>query len=465
MAGSTPGATRDADAGAAADRASEALAQLVAPGCTGAVAVDRAPAMPALDLQRDAAGRRRPARPCPRPRCAARAHVELAVAHADLRLVCGPRGRCRWASSFRSGRAQPRRRPLVNGEAERAGSSRAREIRGLMETSLGVRPGCLRGELTGSRPHRGRRHRKGRCHTRRASLPRLHRGFAPAKASPGPGKVVPPPGGTSCATVRRSNERSRIAAMRRIRDARHNRRSRWRRDGRVRMRDNPRVTNPDRLTGLDASFLALEEGGAHMHVGSVLAVRRRGARLRGVRRAARAPARPGPALPPEARLPAARAEPSGLGRRSALQPQLPRAPHRAARSPPASTSCGASPGACSPSGWTAPSRCGSSGWSTASATTASRSICKTHHCLVDGISGVDIATVLFDLEPDPPERRSRRSRGSRGPSRSRDRAARRRARGARRRRRSGSRARRPARDAIRGARSPRAPRRSAASPR
>ena len=37
---------------------------------------------------------------------------------------------------------------------------------------------------------------------------------------------------------------------------------------------NPRqsraVPNSDRLTGLDASFLALEKGGAHMHVGSVL---------------------------------------------------------------------------------------------------------------------------------------------------------------------------------------------------
>ena len=30
-------------------------------------------------------------------------------------------------------------------------------------------------------------------------------------------------------------------------------------------------------------------------------------------------------------------------------------------------------------------------------------ICKTHHALVDGISGVDILTVLFDLEPDPIE--------------------------------------------------------------
>ena len=30
------------------------------------------------------------------------------------------------------------------------------------------------------------------------------------------------------------------------------------------------MPNPDRLTGLDASFLALEKHGAHMHVGSVL---------------------------------------------------------------------------------------------------------------------------------------------------------------------------------------------------
>src|SRR5215211_1207805 len=28
---------------------------------------------------------------------------------------------------------------------------------------------------------------------------------------------------------------------------------------------------------------------------------------------------------------------------------------------------------------------------------------KTHHALVDGVSGVDIATVLFDLDADPPE--------------------------------------------------------------
>src|SRR6266545_6504810 len=30
------------------------------------------------------------------------------------------------------------------------------------------------------------------------------------------------------------------------------------------------VSNPDRLSGLDASFLALEDAGPHMHVGSVI---------------------------------------------------------------------------------------------------------------------------------------------------------------------------------------------------
>ena len=28
-------------------------------------------------------------------------------------------------------------------------------------------------------------------------------------------------------------------------------------------------------------------------------------------------------------------------------------------------------------------------------------VCKSHHCLVDGVSGVDITTVLFDAEPEP----------------------------------------------------------------
>ena len=40
--------------------------------------------------------------------------------------------------------------------------------------------------------------------------------------------------------------------------------------GRSNATQSATVPNPDRLTGLDASFLALEKSGAHMHVGSVL---------------------------------------------------------------------------------------------------------------------------------------------------------------------------------------------------
>ena len=67
------------------------------------------------------------------------------------------------------------------------------------------------------------------------------------------------------------------------------------------------MANPDRLTGLDASFLALEKDGAHMHVGSVLLFEGPGAGLRRVRRADRARPAPRPALPPAARVPAVRA--------------------------------------------------------------------------------------------------------------------------------------------------------------
>ena len=43
---------------------------------------------------------------------------------------------------------------------------------------------------------------------------------------------------------------------------------------------------------------------------------------------------------------------------------------------------------------------------------------KTHHALVDGVSGVDIVSVLFDTAREPmPDRAARRRRGSRAPSR------------------------------------------------
>ena len=43
-------------------------------------------------------------------------------------------------------------------------------------------------------------------------------------------------------------------------------------------------------------------------------------------------------------------------------------------------------------------------------------ITKTHHSLIDGIAGVDLATVLFDLSPDPPPTPSPGAPGSRTPS-------------------------------------------------
>ena len=55
-----------------------------------------------------------------------------------------------------------------------------------------------------------------------------------------------------------------------------------------------------------------------------------------------------------------------------------------------------------PSSSTAPSRCGRAGSSRASSDGRFALIFKTHHSLVDGVSGVDLATVLFDLEREPP---------------------------------------------------------------
>ena len=125
-------------------------------------------------------------------------------------------------------------------------------------------------------------------------------------------------------------------------------------------------------------------------------------------------AAPRPALPPEARLPAARAEPARVGRRPALQrayhvrhTALP-GPAGEARAAPARRRVFAQRLDRTKPLWELwlVDRVGDDRFAI---------ISKTHHALVDGISGVDIATVLFDLEPDPPERAPAR-RGCRGPS-------------------------------------------------
>jgi diacylglycerol O-acyltransferase / wax synthase len=162
------------------------------------------------------------------------------------------------------------------------------------------------------------------------------------------------------------------------------------------------VANPDRLSGLDASFLALEKDGAHMHVGSVLVLEGDAPAYEDLiaqieRRLHLVPRyRQKLAFPPLAQArpvwvddphfnvgyhvrhtalpePAGEAELRRLAGRVFSQ-QLDRAKPL----------------------WEIwlVERCGDDRFAL---------VCKTHHALVDGISGVDIITVLFDLEPDPPE--------------------------------------------------------------
>ena len=168
------------------------------------------------------------------------------------------------------------------------------------------------------------------------------------------------------------------------------------------MRDNPHVTNPDRLTGLDASFLALEEGGAHMHVGSVLLfdgdappyedlighVERRLALVPRYRQKLAFPplvqSRPVWIDDPHFNIGyhvrhTALPEPAGERELRRLAGRL--FAQRLDRSKPVWEL------------WLV-DRVGDDRFAL---------ISKTHHCLVDGISGVDIATVLFDLDADPPE--------------------------------------------------------------
>jgi diacylglycerol O-acyltransferase len=162
------------------------------------------------------------------------------------------------------------------------------------------------------------------------------------------------------------------------------------------------VTNPDRLTGLDASFLALEEGGAHMHVGSVLLFHGEAPAYEDLfghvqRRLDLVPRyRQKLAFPPlvqsrpvwvddphfnagyhvrHTALP----EPAGEKELRRLAGRL--FAQRLDRSKPLWEL------------WLV-DRVGDDRFAL---------ISKTHHCLVDGISGVDIATVLFDLDAEPPE--------------------------------------------------------------
>jgi diacylglycerol O-acyltransferase len=160
------------------------------------------------------------------------------------------------------------------------------------------------------------------------------------------------------------------------------------------------MANPDRLTGLDASFLALEDAGAHMHVGSCMLfegeapdyddfVAQLDSRLHLVPRYRQklafpplSQARPvwvdDPHFNPGYHVRhTALPEPASLEQLRNLTGRV--LAQRLDRTKPL---------------WEI--------WLVQRVEGGRFAmISKTHHCLVDGVSGVDIATVLFDLEPDP----------------------------------------------------------------
>ena len=161
------------------------------------------------------------------------------------------------------------------------------------------------------------------------------------------------------------------------------------------------MANPDRLTGLDASFLALEDGGAHMHVGSVLLfdgeppdhedlVAQIGRRLALVPRYRQKLAFPPLVQSRPVWIDDPHFNPGYHVRHTALAPPAGEAElrrlagrifaQRLDRAKPLWEL------------WLV-DRVGEGRFAV---------ITKTHHCLVDGVSGVDIATVLFDLDADPP---------------------------------------------------------------
>ena len=87
----------------------------------------------------------------------------------------------------------------------------------------------------------------------------------------------------------------------------------------------------DRLSAVDASFLAQERANSHMHIGAVLLLRGPGPGVRRFPQPHPVAAAPRAALPAQAGVPAAGDRPADLDRRPELQPRVPRPPHRAAR--------------------------------------------------------------------------------------------------------------------------------------
>jgi diacylglycerol O-acyltransferase / wax synthase len=164
------------------------------------------------------------------------------------------------------------------------------------------------------------------------------------------------------------------------------------------------MANPDRLSGLDASFLALEQGGAHMHVGSVLLldgpapsyeelVAAIDSRLHLVPRY-----RQKLAFPPLGQgRPVWVDDPHFNAGYHVRHTALPKPAGREELERLAGRMFSQSLDRSKPLWeiWLVES-VGADGFAL---------VCKTHHALVDGIAGVDIMAVLLDLDPEGSARR------------------------------------------------------------
>ena len=175
------------------------------------------------------------------------------------------------------------------------------------------------------------------------------------------------------------------------------------------------MASGDRLTGLDSSFLHLEDGPAHMHVASTLVFEGPAPDYVEFRDHIESRLRLVPRFRQKLRfVPYAQGRPVWVD-----DPQFNldyHVRHTALPEPDPSSSCARSRRASSANGSTAASRSGSCGSSTGSRGGRFAIVGKSHHCLVDGVSGMDITTVLFDTQSEPPPSPSPTS-GRPGPSR------------------------------------------------
>src|SRR3954466_15087720 len=169
-----------------------------------------------------------------------------------------------------------------------------------------------------------------------------------------------------------------------------------------RPRESGAMANPDRLSGLDASFLSLERSGAHMHVGSVLVfdgqappyedfVAKLEQRLHLVPRYRQKLAWP----------PLAQSRPVWIDDPHFNASYHVR--HTALPAPAGERELKALAGRVFAQGLDRSKPLWELWLVDRVEDDAFALISKTHHALVDGVSGVDISTVIFDLEPDPPE--------------------------------------------------------------